>query len=76
MKDMPATIHQDLKISAILEREDFRDVLISNKYKSLNDFEKGSSIGTSSIRRICNLKHSFKKIEINAKRVKVFCSAA
>ena len=64
MKDMPATIHQDLKISAILEREDFRDVLISNKYKSLNDFEKGSSIGTSSIRRICNLKHSFKKIEI------------
>ena len=64
MKDMPATIHQDLKISAILEREDFRDVLISNKYKSLNDFEKGSSIGTSSIRRICNLKHSFKNIEI------------
>ena len=64
MKDMPATIHKDLKISAILEREDFRDVLISNKYKSLNDFEKGSSIGTSSIRRICNLKHSFKNIEI------------
>lgn len=64
MKDMPATIHQDLKISAILKREDFRDVLISNKYKSLNDFEKGSTIGTSSIRRICNLKHSFKKIEI------------
>ena len=47
MKDMPAELHEDLTISAILEREDSRDVLISKKYRSLSDFTNTSSIGTS-----------------------------
>ena len=31
MKDMPAKIHEELVIAAILEREDSRDILISKK---------------------------------------------
>ena len=64
MKDMPAELHEDLEITAILEREDPRDVLISKKYNSLNDFKKNSSLGTSSVRRICNIKHDYPNIQI------------
>ena len=64
MKDMPSEIQDNLEIGAILKREDCRDVLISKKYKSLANFAPGSSIGTSSIRRICNLKHDYKNLEI------------
>jgi len=65
MKDMPAILHEDLAISAILKREDASDVLISKKYNSLKDFTKNSSIGTSSVRRICNLKHDYPNIHIS-----------
>ena len=64
MKDMPSEIQENLEIGAILQREDCRDVLISKKYKSLANFKPGSSVGTSSIRRICNLKHDYKNLEI------------
>ena len=64
MKDMPAEMHENLTISSILEREDCRDVLISKKYNSLEEFSKGSNIGTSSVRRICNLKHDYPNIKI------------
>ena len=68
MKDMPAELHEDLVISAILEREDDRDVLISNKYNSLAEFTTDSSIGTSSVRRICNLKYEYPNIKISDMR--------
>ena len=64
MKDMPAELHEDLTISAILEREDSRDVLISKKYHSLSDFTNTSSLGTSSVRRICNIKYEYPNIQI------------
>ena len=65
MKDMPAILHEDLAISAILKREDASDVLISKKYNSLKDFTKNSSIGPSSVRRICKLKYDYPNIHIS-----------
>ena len=64
MKDMPAVLHDDLIISAILEREDSRDILISKKYTNLSDFGSNDCVGTSSVRRICNLKYDFPNIKI------------
>lgn len=64
MKDMPAELHEELEITAILEREDPRDILISKKYDSLKNFPKNASIGTSSVRRICNLKYDHSHINI------------
>ena len=64
MKDMPAILHNDLKISAMLEREDARDILISRKYNTLSEFNIDDSIGTSSVRRISNLKHDYPGIKI------------
>ena len=68
MKDMPAELHEDLTVSAILEREDSRDVLISKKHHSLADFTSTSSLGTSSVRRICNIKYEYPNIRISDMR--------
>ncbi|OFX70883.1 MAG: hydroxymethylbilane synthase [Bacteroidetes bacterium GWE2_29_8] len=51
LKDLPTTLPQGLILSAVLKRAEIRDVLVSNKYKSLDDFTKGSVIATSSLRR-------------------------
>jgi len=65
MKDIPAIIPNGLKIAAVLERADSRDVFISNNGKSFLDLEEGSVIGTSSPRRavqILKLRPDFKII--------------
>ncbi len=64
MKDIPASMHEDLEISAILKREDARDILISKKYKSLEEFPAKSFIGTSSVRRICFINSLYPGIGI------------
>mgnify|MGYP001320596428 FL=1 len=64
MKDIPANMHEELEISAILKRDDARDVLISKKYKSLEEFPDKSFIGTSSVRRICCINSLYPKIRI------------
>ncbi len=51
MKDVPSTHPEGLTIAAILEREDPRDVFISNKYKTFSSLPQNALIGTSSIRR-------------------------
>ncbi len=51
MKDMPAFYHEDLIINCILEREDARDALISQKAKTIMELPQGAIVGTSSPRR-------------------------
>ena len=56
MKDVPYDIASDFELVAIPEREDIRDVLVSQNGESLNELRKGAIIGTSSIRRATQLK--------------------
>ena len=56
MKDVTVDLPAGLSIPAVLQREDPRDVLISNRYSSLTGLPAGASIGTSSLRRQCQLK--------------------
>jgi len=51
LKDVPAILPDNLKIAAVLEREDARDCLVSYKYKSLEELPEKGTIGFSSIRR-------------------------
>lgn len=51
MKDVPAAFPEGLILSAICERHDPFDVLISKNHKKLEDLPKGAIIGTSSLRR-------------------------
>ena len=58
MKDVPTDLPKGLHLSAITKREDPRDAFIAGKgIKSFNDLPRGAHIGTSSLRRICQLLH-------------------
>lgn len=63
VKDVPSTIHKDLVIASIPQRESVIDVLISKSRKRLNELPNGSIIGTSSLRRaiqIISFRNDFK----------------
>lgn len=51
LKDMPMELPKGLELAAILEREDPRDVLVSQHFSNLQKLPTQSRIGTSSLRR-------------------------
>jgi len=57
MKDVPTELPQGLRIAAVPEREDPRDVLISRNGLSFDRLADGARIGTSSLRRKAQLLH-------------------
>ncbi len=63
MKDVPTELPEGLHLAAICEREDPRDALIAKiqdsrfKIQNFQDLPSGAVIGTSSLRRSCQLKH-------------------
>jgi hydroxymethylbilane synthase len=50
-KDMPTFLSPELRIGAVLEREDARDVFVSRKAKTLAELPRGARVGTASLRR-------------------------
>ncbi|MCB1798373.1 MAG: hydroxymethylbilane synthase, partial [Gammaproteobacteria bacterium] len=55
MKDVPVDLPEGLHLSVILEREDPRDAFVSNHHASLVALPEGARVGTSSLRRQCQL---------------------
>lgn len=55
MKDVPMEFPEGLGLSVICPREDARDAFVSNQFASLADLPAGSVVGTSSLRRQCQL---------------------
>ena len=56
MKDVPAQFPEGLELAVICERGDPSDALVSNDYGSLADLPQEAVVGTSSLRRQCQLK--------------------
>jgi hydroxymethylbilane synthase len=56
LKDMQAVLPEGLMIGAYLKREDQRDMLFSKEGYSLENLPSGMRIGTSSMRRRCQLR--------------------
>ena len=56
LKDMESVENDKLTIGAYIKRNDFRDVIISNKIKSIGDLKDKIVIGSSSRRRELQLK--------------------
>jgi hydroxymethylbilane synthase len=55
MKDVTIDMPEGLQLPVILKREDPHDVFISNTHKSISDLPQGAVVGTSSLRRKCQL---------------------
>ncbi len=64
MKDVPAELPTGLEIGAILEREDPRDAFVSNRFTGIDDLPLGARVGTSSLRRQCQLRATRPDLEI------------
>lgn len=57
MKDVPMEFPEGLGLVAIGEREDPTDAFVSARHASLDALPAGAVVGTSSLRRQCQLRH-------------------
>lgn len=57
MKDVPVDLPPGLVIGAVLAREDPRDALVSPAGADLDRLPPGAVLGTSSLRRQCQIRH-------------------
>jgi len=64
LKDVPTELEQEFELAAIMKREDPRDAFISVKFSSLEELPHGAKVGTSSLRRQCQLKSVRPDLEI------------
>jgi hydroxymethylbilane synthase len=64
MKDVPVEFPEGLHLAVILDREDPTDAFVSNRYSSLAELPSDARIGTSSLRRQCQIKERFPQAEI------------
>jgi len=55
MKDVPVDFPEGLHLAVILDREDPLDAFVSNRFDGLHALPQGACVGTSSLRRQCQL---------------------
>ncbi|MEZ8143616.1 hydroxymethylbilane synthase [Enterovibrio norvegicus FF-33] len=65
MKDVPVEFPQGLGLVTICERGDPRDAFVSNTYSSISDLPQGAIVGTSSLRRQCQLREMRPDLVVN-----------
>ncbi|CEO40641.1 porphobilinogen deaminase (PBG) (Hydroxymethylbilane synthase) (HMBS) (Pre-uroporphyrinogen synthase) [Photobacterium kishitanii] len=65
MKDVPVEFPEGLGLVTICEREDPRDAFVSNHYDSIDDLPLGAIVGTSSLRRQCQLRSQRPDLIVN-----------
>jgi len=58
MKDVPAEMPPGLGIATVLARADPRDGFVSNAFGSFRELPRGARVGTSSLRRQCQLRRA------------------
>lgn len=64
MKDVPLEFPPGLGLAAICARDDARDAFVANDHASLAELPAGSRVGTSSLRRQCQLRARFPSLDI------------
>ena len=64
LKDVPAEIDSRFDVLPVLQRECPQDIMISDKFDSINDIPDGAKIGTSSPRRVSMVKSLIRKVNI------------
>ena len=64
MKDVPVEFPDGLGLSIICERDDPRDAFVSSRFSSMAELPVGSRVGTSSLRRQCQLRASRPDLQI------------
>lgn len=65
MKDVPVAFPAGLALAVIMARQDPRDAFVSNQFNSLADMPAGCIVGTSSLRRRCQILEAYPQLKIN-----------
>ncbi len=68
LKDVPMELPEGLILGAYCQRANPSDAFVSNQYKNLASLPKNSIVGTSSLRRQCQLKHARPDLQIQSLR--------
>ena len=68
LKDVPMNLPEGFQLAAIGEREDPRDAFVSGTYASLDALPAGARVGTSSLRRECQLRARFPQLIVEPLR--------
>jgi hydroxymethylbilane synthase len=58
MKDVPSDMPPGMTLAAMLSRADPADAFVSLRYKTFSSLPQGARVGTSSLRRQCQLKYA------------------
>lgn len=64
MKDVPVEFPDGLGLAVICEREDPRDAFVSNSYHQIEELPPGAIVGTSSLRRQCQIRERFPDLQV------------
>ncbi|KZN57662.1 hydroxymethylbilane synthase [Pseudoalteromonas luteoviolacea] len=64
MKDVPVDFPEGLTLHTICEREDPRDAFVSNQYQHIDELPEGAVVGTSSLRRQCQIREMRPDLQI------------
>ncbi len=64
MKDVPVDFPEGLHLAVICPREDPRDAFVSNRFPSFDSLPEGARVGTSSLRRQCQLRRRRPDLQI------------
>lgn len=64
MKDVPMHLPEGLSLAVICEREDPLDAFVSNQYPHFDELPQGAKVGTSSLRRKCQILQQRPDLEI------------
>ena len=64
MKDVPMHLPDGLTLAVICEREDPLDAFVSNQYQHFDELPQGAKVGTSSLRRKCQILQIRPDLEI------------
>jgi hydroxymethylbilane synthase len=67
-KDVPMDLPEGFALGAMLEREDPRDALVSNKFDALDALPAGAVVGTSSLRREAQLRSRYPQLLVSSLR--------
>ena len=68
LKDVPMDLAPEFELAAVMQREDPRDCLVSNRFATLDEMPAGARVGTSSLRRELMLRARFPGLRVEAVR--------
>lgn len=68
LKDVPVDLSSPFQLSAVLERDDPRDAMVSNDFVALESMPTGAVVGTSSLRREAQIRERFPGLVVNPLR--------